>query len=396
VNDVLNAIRERAHALFPEVVALRRDFHRHPELAFAEKRTAQVVSDYLARLGLKVETGVAGTGVLAVLEGGRPGKTVALRADMDALPLSEDTGLPFASENPGVMHACGHDGHTAMLLGAAKVLAGLRKSLGGNVKFIFQPSEEKLPSGALALREAGALEGVDAVFGLHLWPSVAAGHIGVTYGPMMAAADYAYLTITGQAGHGSTPHLAIDPVVTAAQVILGLQTIVSRQVDPLDQAVISVGTIHGGTAPNIIPGEVEFAATVRTLTPEIRKKLPALIERTARGIAQSAGAACTCRYEWGLPPVINSDTLVALVEEVGRDLLGAENVERLSRPVMGSEDFAYYLEQVPGAFFWLGAKNESRGILPLAHHPKYTFDEAALETGVTILAGVAARFLAAD
>lgn len=395
MDTFLSCIQEQAHALFPEVVSLRRDLHQHPELAFAEKRTAQVVAEYLGRLGLQVTTGIAGTGVTGLLKGGRPGKTVALRADMDALPLTEETGLPFASVHPGTMHACGHDGHTAVLLGAAKVLAGLQEQLTGNVKFIFQPSEEKLPSGALALCEAGVLAGVDAVFGLHLWPSVESGRIGVTYGPMMAAADYAYITIKGREGHGSTPHLAVDAGVVAAQVILGLQTIVSRQVDPLDQAVISVGTIHGGTAPNIIPGDVKLAVTVRTLVPEVRERVPQLIERTVKGITASAGAEYAFKYDFGLPPVINTDGLVELVEKTGQALLGQERVERLAKPVMGSEDFSYYLERVPGAFFWLGAKNESLGILPLAHHPKYNFDEATLETGVAILASVAAQFLSA-
>ena len=372
---------------------MRRDFHRHPELGFKEVRTAKVVADYLRALNLEVTEGVGKTGVVAVLSGDQAGKTVALRADMDALPIQEETGLDFASEIPGVMHACGHDGHTAMLLQVAKLLSSMKSRLKGRVKFIFQAAEELSHGGATLMCQEGAVDDVDAIFGLHIWPTLDTGHIGVLSGPMMASADYGYVTVKGKTGHGSQPHKAVDACVVAAQAILGIQTVVSRQIDALDPAVISIGSISGGTAANVIADEVKFAFTVRALSKENREKVPVLVERTIKGITESAGATYEFNYDYCLPPVINDSKAVALVEEVGKQLLGEDKVIRLSKPVMGSEDFSFFQEKVPGAYFFLGGKNEEKGIVPLAHNSKYNFDEDAMLTGISMMAAIAHKFL---
>lgn len=391
--DVLAYIRQEAEKLYPEAVKMRRDFHRHPELGFKEVRTAKVVADYLRALNLEVTEGVGKTGVVAVLSGDQAGKTVALRADMDALPIQEETGLDFASEIPGVMHACGHDGHTAMLLQVAKLLSSMKSGLKGRVKFIFQAAEELSHGGATLMCQEGAVDDVDAIFGLHIWPTLETGHIGVLSGPMMASADYGYVTVKGKTGHGSQPHKAVDACVVAAQAILGIQTVVSRQIDALDPAVISIGSISGGTAANVIADEVKFAFTVRALSKENREKVPVLVERTIKGITESAGATYEFNYDYCLPPVINDSKAVALVEEVGKQLLGEDKVIRLSKPVMGSEDFSFFQEKVPGAYFFLGGKNEEKGIVPLAHNSKYNFDEDAMLTGISMMAAIAHKFL---
>lgn len=391
--DVLAYIRQEAEKLYPEAVKMRRDFHRHPELGFKEVRTAKVVADYLRALNLEVTEGVGKTGVVAVLSGDQAGKTVALRADMDALPIQEETGLDFASEIPGVMHACGHDGHTAMLLQVAKLLSSMKSRLKGRVKFIFQAAEELSHGGATLMCQEGAVDDVDAIFGLHIWPTLETGHIGVLSGPMMASADYGYVTVKGKTGHGSQPHKAVDACVVAAQAILGIQTVVSRQIDALDPAVISIGSISGGTAANVIADEVKFAFTVRALSKENREKVPVLVERTIKGITESAGATYEFNYDYCLPPVINDSKAVALVEEVGKQLLGEDKVIRLSKPVMGSEDFSFFQEKVPGAYFFLGGKNDEKGIVPLAHNSKYNFDEDAMLTGISMMAAIAHKFL---
>lgn len=393
MNDIFSYIRREAEKLYPEAVELRRDLHRHPEVGFQEVRTAKVVADYLRALNLDVKEGVGKTGVVAVLTGDEDGKTIALRADMDALPIQEETGLEFSSENPGVMHACGHDAHTAMLLHVAKLLSSMKSKIKGKVKFIFQPAEELSHGGATLMCQEGAVSDVDAIFGLHIWPSVESGHIGLIKGPMMASADYGYVTIKGKTGHGSQPHKGIDACVVAAQAILAIQTVASRQIDVLDPAVISIGTISGGTAPNVIAEEVKLGFTVRTLSRETRSKVPKFIERTIKGITESAGAAYEFKYDYCLPPVINSHEQVAMIEQVGKNILGQDKVLYLSKPVMGSEDFSFFLEKVPGAYFFLGGMNEKKGIYPEPHNNRFNFDEETMKTGMIMMAGIIAELL---
>jgi amidohydrolase len=377
-------------ALTGRLIAWRRDFHRYPEVAFQETRTAAKVREFLESLGLSVRP-AGGTGLVAVLEGKEAGKTVALRADMDALPVQEEGEKEYRSLNRGVAHACGHDGHMAMLMAAAKILAGRRRDLSGRVVFLFQPAEEKPPGGAIRMIQDGALDGVDAVFGLHLWQPFPTGMVGVLKGPMLAQADNFSLTVTGKGGHGAMPHQAVDPIVTAAQIIMNSQTIVSRNVDPLKPCVVTFGTINGGTTHNIIPAEVTMSGTVRTLDPAVQ----ALVERRLREIAEETARACgaSCRLEYtpGYPALVNDSGMVDFVTGVTRRILGTGHLQRFN-PVMGGEDFAYYLQKVPGAFIFLGAGDGRE--FP-HHHPAFDIDEAALPVGVLLLTALALVFMGA-
>jgi len=386
-------ILDRAKALAPEIILIRRDLHRNPELGFKEHRTSGVVSTYLKNLGLVPHT-LAGTGVVATIRGRQPGKTVALRADMDALPIAEQAGHDYASEAPGLMHACGHDGHTAMLLGAAKLLA-LNNDFPGNVKLIFQPAEEG-PGGALPLINAGVLENptVDAAFGLHLGTFVVrAGQIALREGPVCAAPDTITIVVRGKGGHGAHPHLSVDAVVAASHVVVALQTIVSREIDPLSAVVLSLGTIKGGYRENVIADEVEITGTVRTLSPEIRAAMPERIERIIKGVCDSMRCDFTLTYEEGYPVLVNDSTLTTLVERVGQRVLGASNVMRAPVPSMGGEDFSYFAQKVPSCFFYLGALNPEKDCHYPIHHPKFNFDEDALPYGSAMLAEACLEYL---
>jgi len=392
----LDSIRNKAAALLPEMVAVRRDLHMYPELGFQERRTAAVIAAKLLALGLEVETGVAGTGVIGRLSGRRPGRTVALRADMDALPLAEANELTYASRRPGVMHACGHDGHVAMLLGAAALLAEEREELDGNVAFIFQPAEEGTDGGgARRLVALGVLAHppADAVIGLHLWTGLPVGTLAVRSGPCMAASDSFTLVIRGVGGHGAAPQGAIDPIVAGAHVVTALQTIVSREINPAAAAVITVGTFHAGTANNIIAPTAELRGTVRSLDAQLRQLLPERIEGIVRGITQALRAEYEFDYTYGYPVLNNDLDLTACLTGIAASLLGPEQIITLPQPVLGSEDFAYYLEKVPGVFAFLGAGNPAKAT-GLPHQPRYNFDEDALPLGAAILAGTACAVLA--
>jgi len=375
-------------ALTGQLVAWRRDFHRHPEVAFEEARTSAVVREFLESLGLPV-CSAGGTGLIAVLEGNPGGKTVALRADMDALPLQEEGEKEYLSLNRGATHACGHDGHMAMMMAVAKILTGRKSDFSGRVVFLFQPAEERPPGGAKRMVEEGALDGVDAVFGLHLWQSFPTGMIGVIKGPMMAQADIFSLIVKGKGGHGAMPHTAVDPILAAAQIIVSVQSIVSRSVDPLKPCVVSFGTINGGTTNNIIPAEVAMAGTVRTFDLAVQ----ALAERRLREIAEETakafGASCRVEYLTGYPAVVNDAAMVDLATGVAKRVLG-EGCLRPFDPIMGGEDFAYYLQKVPGAFIFLGAGNGRE--FP-HHHPAFDIDEKALPLGVLLLTSLALEFL---
>ncbi len=376
-----------------EVVAWRRHLHRNPELSFQEEQTAQFVYETLQSFGDSLELSrPTPTSVVARLIGGRPGRTIAIRADMDALPIEEENDFEFASRNPGVMHACGHDGHTAMLLGTAKILSGMRERINGEVRFLFQHAEELYPGGAQQMVDAGVMEGVDVVIGSHLWAPLEIGRIGVAYGAMMGAPDTFWITIKGKGGHGAMPHQAVDSIAIGAQVVTNLQHVVSRNTDPIDNVVVSVTKFTGGTAHNIIPGCVEMLGTVRTLDPEIRKRVPELMERIVKGITEAHGASYEFEYQFGFRPVINDKEVTRAIEETVCEAFGEETLE-IVRPTLGGEDFSALQQRAPGAFFWVGAGNEEKGITYPHHHPRFTIDEDALPYGVKMFVNATFKLL---
>jgi len=402
-------IDDRTAEITDQVVSWRRDLHEHPELGNREFRTSELIADHLRSLGMEVRTGVAHTGVVGVLRGGLPGPVVALRADMDALPVTEMVDLPFASrvrteyngQEVGVMHACGHDNHMAILMGTAEVLAGMRERLPGTVKFIFQPAEEGAPAGeqggADLMIQEGALENPrpDAIFGLHVMPSPT-GFIGYRAGGAMASVQTLYITVKGRQTHGAMPWGGVDPIVTSAQIIMGLQTVVSRQADITKApAVVTIGQIDGGVRSNIIPDSVVMVGTVRTLDPEMREKVQDGIRRTAEGIASSAGATADVRLTSPLPVTYNDPELthrmVGTLERVAGPGMASE-----VPPITGSEDFSYYEQEVPGLFFFLGVIPDSIPLEKAAsnHSPYFFADESALPIGVRALANLAVDFLA--
>jgi hippurate hydrolase len=365
-------------------VALRRDIHREPELGFDTERTAEKVLVALEGLPLDVETGVAENGIVATLEGEGDGPTVALRADMDALPILEDTGLPFASETEGKMHACGHDGHTSMLVGAAHALSGMRDRLGGNVKFIFQPAEEGGGGGKVMVDE-GVADDASSIFALHLWPGLPLGKVATKAGPIMAAADAFEMEVKATGAHGAMPHLGSDAIAIAAQIVTALQTIVSREVDPVEPAVLTVGEIGAGTAFNVIPDRAHLGGTVRTLNADLRQNMPRRMEELARGIAKGMRGDVDLDYTFSYPVTVNDEAAANLALDVAEGLFGTESVLELPGPSMGAEDFSYFLESLPGAFIWLGIGEEASGL----HTPKFAFDEDVLLLGSALLAALA-------
>ena len=385
----------RAQELSDVLVELRRDLHRHPELSFQEHRTAQKVAEGLEKLGIAVRTGVGKTGVVGDL--GESGPRVALRADMDALPIQEANEVPYASEVPGVMHACGHDVHVACLLGAAQLLAeeAAAGRLAGQVRFLFQPSEEAQDdeglSGAMRMVNEGVMDGVDAVFGLHVWADVPVGSMILREGPATAYPDKFELVIKGREAHGAYPHEGFDAITLSAQVINALQTVVSRRVDPTKGKVLTVGTIQGGTKDNIMAGQVTMTGTIRSFEPQMREVLFAEMER-ACGVARALGGDFALTIYPGYNPVVNDPAMTALVHKLGVDLLGAENV-REAPLEMGGEDFCYFSEKAPGCFFMIGGATP--GEAPRRHHhPLFDVDERCLPLGAALLAESAMRFLA--
>ncbi|WP_375436897.1 amidohydrolase [uncultured Hymenobacter sp.] len=407
----LNArIAQLAQAEEAKVIAWRRDFHQHPELGNEETRTAGIVAAHLRKLGLEVKTGVARTGVVAVLRGGKPGPVVALRADMDALPVTETPGLAFAStvkstylgQPVGVMHACGHDSHTAMLMGAAEVLNQVKKDLPGTVKFIFQPAEEgSLPGvegGAKLMVKEGVLENpkVDAVFGVHVWAQNQVGTLTYRPGGEMASSDRFTIKVIGKGAHGAAPWNSVDPVVTAAQIILGLQTIVSRQVNLTDDAaVVTVGTLKGGTRYNVIPADVELSGTIRALNKTTQEQLWAAIRRTAKGIAESVGATAEVSIEPYVPVTFNNLPLTAqMLPTLQAVAGGAANVQEIKAKT-GAEDFSFFANKVPGLFVFVGGMSKGANPATTADHHTagFTLDESGFTLGVKTLATLAADYL---
>ena len=367
-----------------KISILRRDIHREPELGFDTEKTARKVLDALEGLPLEIETGVAQNGLVATLAGEGEGPTVGLRADMDALPITEETGLAFASEVEGKMHACGHDAHTSMLVGAAHALSGMRERLNGTVKFIFQPAEEGGGGGRVMVEE-GVAGGLDSIFALHLWPGLPFGTVATKAGPIMAAADAFEMEVRGTGGHGAMPHLSSDAIVVAAHVVTALQTVVSREVDPVEPAVLTVGEIGAGTAFNIIPETARLGGTVRTLNEDLRRRMPERIEAVARGVAGGMRADAHLDYTFSYPVTRNDADAANRALGVAGDLFGEEAVQELANPSMGAEDFAYFLEKVPGAFVWLGVGEDVPGL----HTPQFAFDEEILPRGSALLAALA-------
>jgi len=382
--------------LVPDMVALRRDLHEHPELAFEEVRTSGIVAQRLRTLGLEVQTGVAKTGVVGLLRGSasRPGaKTIALRADMDALPIHELNEIDYRSTVDGKMHACGHDGHTSILLAVADILSKRRAELTGNVKFVFQPAEETI-GGAEPMVKEGAMQGVDGIIGLHLISNYALGRVGVRAGTVFASADKFILRVKGKGGHAAMPHGAVDPIVVAAYIITTLQTLISRETSPFSPAVITIGTIQAGTAFNIIPEIVEMQGTMRAFTAEHRELLVRRITEVANGIASAMGASCDVRIFDGCPPCTNDVTMTEIVHRAAVSSVGEKYVDG-SEEVMttGSDDMAYFLNTVPGCYFIVGAHNEEKGAKYPHHHPRFSVDEDAMPIGVEVLTRAAIEFL---
>jgi amidohydrolase len=364
-----------------EVVAWRRYLHRNPELSFQEEETARFVYETLQTFGNTLELSrPTPTSVVARLIGAKPGPTLAIRADIDALPIEEENDFEFVSRNPGVMHACGHDGHTAMLLGTAKILSEMRDRIRGEVRFLFQHAEELYPGGAQQMVDEGVMEGVDVVIGTHLWAPLEIGKIGVAYGAMMGSPDTFWITIKGKGGHGAMPHQAVDSIAIGAQVVTNLQHVVSRNTDPIDDVVVSVTKFTGGTTHNVIPGCVEMLGTVRTLDPEVRKKVPELMERVVKGTTEAHGASYEFKYQFGFRPVVNDEEVTRAIVEAVQEVFGEETLE-LVRPNLGGEDFSALQQAAPGTFFWVGAGNKEKGITYPHHHPRFTIDEDALPYG---------------
>ena len=386
---------DAAWEIGPEVVANRRYLHQHPELSFHEEQTSRFVAEKLRDLGIETHTGIATNGVLGILRGARPGKTVLLRADMDALPIEELNDVPYKSQTPGVMHACGHDAHTAILLGVARLLSERTGEFAGTVKLAFQPAEEVAPGGAKPMIEAGVMENphVDAAFGVHMAQELPAGTIGITPGPLCAAPDFFVATIKGLGGHAARPHAAVDPVVVAAHCIVALQTLVSRETNPLRPAVITVGQLQAGTVSNVIPEEAVLRGTVRTFDEETRQHIAKRLGEVIEGIATAMRATASVEYIFGYPPLINDVAMTGLVREVVTDLLGPDRVlER--EPGMVGEDMAYFLQQAPGCFFQVGTNNPERGLIYGHHHPRFDIDdEQSLPVGVAAVTSVALRYL---
>ena len=382
-----------AQNLFSYTQGLRRDFHRFPELGFQERRTAGIVARELSALGLEIRTGIAETGVVALIEGKQPGPVVLLRFDMDALPIQEQTGAEYASQNPGVMHACGHDGHTAIGLTVARLLHASRAEWSGTAKLVFQPAEEGL-GGAKQMVAEGVLENPapQVAFGLHVWNERPLGWIGLTPGPVMSAAETFKVRLTGKGGHAAAPHLAIDPVLAAAQLVTSLQSIVSRNVAPLQTAVVSVTTLHAGEVFNVIPSQVEMQGTIRTFDPAVRQRVMTRFEQIVKGVA----AAFECEAQIELTPVssavVNDTEVTQRVLEIARRLLPDHQISSDER-TMGSEDMSYILQQIPGCFIFIGSANGGQGLDAAHHHPRFDFDEQVMPQAVALLEACTRSYL---
>ncbi|AMW06467.1 amidohydrolase [Gemmatimonas phototrophica] len=378
----------------PQVIAWRRHLHQHPEVAFHEVNTSQFIADTLNAIGGLEVSHPTRTSVVAELRGALPGRTIAVRADIDALPIHEENDVAYRSNTDGAMHACGHDGHTAIVLGLATVLAAQAHALPGTVRFIFQHAEELSPGGAEELVQHGVMDGVAQVIGLHLWAPMPFGRIGILTGPAMAAPDNFQCTIVGKGGHAAIPHECVDPIAIGAQIVTALQQVVTRTVDPLDPVVLSVTQFIAGTTFNVIPGSAYLAGTVRTFNPDVRRAIPAQMERVITGIAEAFGATVEFHYEMGYRPVVNDPVLCTRLMQVVERTFGPDMLVDM-RPTMGGEDFSAYQQRAPGVFAFVGAGNADAGISYPHHHPRFQIDERALDVGLRYLTAATLDLLTA-
>ena len=387
------SLKEKIDEMKDWLVEIRRTIHMHPELGFEEIETSKLVSEWLQKFGLEVKRGMAKTGVVGLLKGKKPGRTIAIRADMDALPMDEANRVPYASQVKGKMHACGHDAHVTILLGVARFFSSIPDQMKGNIKWIFQPAEEGGGGGRIMVEE-GVLENpkVDAIFGSHVFPFLSVGKVGIYEREGLAAADRFTIKIIGKGGHAASPHLSKDPILAAGHLITQIHSIVSRNVNPLESGVITIGKVSAGTASNIIPDEVELIGTVRSLNPQVREELKSRIELVTQGVARSFSMDYRFDFEYGYPVLINNSEMSKLVASACSKGIGKENVEVL-KPSMGGEDFAYYLEKVPGSFFRLGCRNEGKGIVHPYHSSLFDIDEEVLPFGVEMFIRIIDQYL---
>lgn len=379
-------------ALFPDMVEWRRHLHRNPELSYQEHNTMKFIADQLIAFGIDTQSGVGDTGVIGTIKGSLPGKTVGLRADIDALPIQDEKECEYASQVEGVMHACGHDGHTAGLLAVARYFSENRDTLKGEIRLIFQPGEEVCPGGALKMIAAGALEGVDVIYGVHLWSPLPVHTLASAAGPIMASVDDFVIDITGKGGHGGIPHVTVDSVLTGAQLVVQLQSIVSRNVNPLQPAVLTIGTINSGTAKNVIAETCRITGTVRTFDEETRAVIRNRFEEVTQHTCAMNGATVEIDYMMGYPPLVNHAGETERFFQVAKAVFGEEQVQ-VTPPMMPAEDFSYYVQQVPGCFIFVGAGNEDKGITYPHHHPRFDIDEAAILNAAKILVSMAENYL---
>lgn len=386
-------IRPEIQALQSNLVEWRRGFHQRPELGFQEHLTAEVISQKLTEWGIDHQTEIAKTGIVATISSDRPGPVLAIRADMDALPVQEENQVPYRSEHQGIMHACGHDGHTAIALGTADYLARHRNTFAGTVKLIFQPAEEG-PGGAQPMIEAGVLKQpeVDAIIGLHLWNNLPLGTLGVRSGPLMAAVELFRCKIIGKGGHGAMPHQTIDSVVVSAQIVNALQTVVARSLNPLEAAVVTVGELHAGTAMNVIADTADLRGTVRYFNPALAAVISQRIEQIIAGICQSHGATYELDYQHLYPPVINDEKVAQLIQSIAETVVETPAGVVPECQTMGGEDMAFFLQKVPGCYFFLGSANPAKNLAYPHHHPRFDFDETALGMGVEIFVRCVEQF----
>jgi amidohydrolase len=389
-----NYILEKSKEIKDKLIKIRRDVHQHPEIGLHEVRTAEIVAKVLEECGIPVKKHIGVTGVLGILEGKHPGKTILLRADMDCLRIHENTELDYKSVYPEFMHACGHDAHTAWLLGAAMILSGLREELHGTVKFLFQPAEEK-EGGAEMTIHGGVLEdpAVDAVVGAHNWPGIDSGKIGVKPGALMAASDNFKITILGRGGHGAQPNKCIDPIAVACEVYMAFQTIISRSLDPLEPAVLTIGKFNAGTSHNIIPDNAYMEGTIRTLSYATREKIPGIMEGILRGITEANGANYEFTFIPYHPPVINDPEITSLATVAAAKILGRKNVQLVEKPTMIGEDFSSFEEHVPGTYIFVGNRNADKGIINPLHSPEFDVDEDIIPRTAAVLSEIAVLFL---